>query len=38
MRYRFLDWNLNELGSGVIEGDQLDIPNRHAIFVTELTR
>jgi len=38
MRYRFLDWNLKEIGTGVVAGGELKIPSDQPIFLTELTR
>ena len=38
MRYTLRDWNLNEIGSGTVEGGELRIDADQPVFVVELER
>jgi hypothetical protein len=38
MRYRFLDWHLNEIATGVVKGSSLDIPNNIPVFLIRLEK
>jgi len=37
LRYRFLDWNLKEIGKGSIRGGKLKVPADKPIFVVEIS-
>ncbi len=38
MRYRMLDWHLEEVGSGVVRGGTVEVPAERPVFLVELER